>query len=522
MAILEKEIDIGISNNSNHYEELGYNVPRKLNNKGKLIVEKGTVITVKVEDLSIGSSVKVTKICDDCFTIIQKKQTYCTVISQRAKTDGKDRCKNCGQKYSANERKKNIRYENSLECFAKVNNKEYLLDEFSIKNNKIPSEIAKSTKDEYIWDCLTCNNEYTMSVDSRTNRNKPCGCPYCSGKRVNHTNCLWATHPEIAEILVNKNIGYEITHQSNSKQLFNCFECDYSEKKYVYSVTSNGFSCPKCSDGVSYPEKFMFSVLSQMNLIFEKEKVFKWSENVISVNSKLNGRKRYDFYIPSLKCVVETHGGQHYTNNFEAISVKTLEEEQENDRLKEELARKNGIEHYIVIDCRESKLNYIKNNIIKSKMTNLIDIANVNWLECHEYACKSLVKVACDLWNSGIKNTKDIGGILDLNFTTIIKYLKQGTEIGLCDYDPKDVMKRNGYMHLGKKRGNAWGKPVVQLSMNGDYIDEFISATEAGRKLNFTSSHISSVCNNKRKTANGYLWMYKEDYKKYIKQVNIS
>jgi hypothetical protein len=409
---------------------------------------------------------------------------------------------------------KRFTYESSLEYFAKINNKEYLLEEYSVKNENKPDEIFKSSTNKYWWNCPNCKSEYDMSVDSRTCK-KSSNCPYCAGKRVNETNCLWTTNPEIAKLLVNEQIGYNITFQSNTKTDFKCEHCDYILKdKYIYQITNQGFCCAKCSDGLSYPEKFMASLLSQFNMDFITEKSFDWSKNIKHDNKKLSGLKRYDFYIPSFNMIIETHGGQHYLRGFETVGSKTLELEQQNDNLKEKLAKENGIKYYIIIDCRRSELEFIKNKIIESDISKLFDLKFTDWLMCHEYACNSLVKTACELWNKGINSTVKIGSILSIGFATVIKYLKQGAELGWCNYNPKEVMKENGYMHKGKKRNKKWGKPVVRLNLEGLFIDEFMSATEAGKKLKFASSHISSVCNGFRKSAGGFKWMFKEDYQK--------
>lgn len=52
-------------------------------------------------------------------------------------------------------------------------------------------------------------------------------------------------------------------------------------------------------------------------------------------------------------------------------------------------------------------------------------------------------------------------------------------------------------------------KPVLQLDDNGEIIKEFISITEAGKLLDIKVSNISSVLNNRRKTAGGFHWRYK-------------
>ena len=50
--------------------------------------------------------------------------------------------------------------------------------------------------------------------------------------------------------------------------------------------------------------------------------------------------------------------------------------------------------------------------------------------------------------------------------------------------------------------------------LNGNVLKEFCSAVEADRSLsNGKGHHISDVCNGKRKTAYGFKWIYKKDYK---------
>lgn len=53
-------------------------------------------------------------------------------------------------------------------------------------------------------------------------------------------------------------------------------------------------------------------------------------------------------------------------------------------------------------------------------------------------------------------------------------------------------------------------KKVYQYDKNYNLIQIFNSATEAAQKTNTPISKISAVCNNHRKTANGYIWSYIE------------
>lgn len=62
---------------------------------------------------------------------------------------------------------------------------------------------------------------------------------------------------------------------------------------------------------------------------------------------------------------------------------------------------------------------------------------------------------------------------------------------------------------MGPHRG------VVQLSLSGDFIAEFISVNEAARSVaKASNSKIPMCCKGKRKTHAGYCWVYAEDYYK--------
>lgn len=52
-------------------------------------------------------------------------------------------------------------------------------------------------------------------------------------------------------------------------------------------------------------------------------------------------------------------------------------------------------------------------------------------------------------------------------------------------------------------------KPVLQINLKGDMINEFISINEASRQTGYRVSDISACCNNKQKTAFGFVWRFK-------------
>ncbi len=51
--------------------------------------------------------------------------------------------------------------------------------------------------------------------------------------------------------------------------------------------------------------------------------------------------------------------------------------------------------------------------------------------------------------------------------------------------------------------------PVLQFTLDGTFIAEYAGQTEAMRCTGISQSKISTVCNNIRKTAGGFIWKFK-------------
>lgn len=62
-----------------------------------------------------------------------------------------------------------------------------------------------------------------------------------------------------------------------------------------------------------------------------------------------------------------------------------------------------------------------------------------------------------------------------------------------------------------KKVSIRFSKPVLQFTLNREFLQEFPSATLAQKTLNIKINHIGSCCKNIRKTCGGYIWKYKEN-----------
>ena len=115
------------------------------------------------------------------------------------------------------------------------------------------------------------------------------GCSCCANKTiVKGINDIATTHPHLVKYFVNIEDTYNHTYGSTNKVMVKCLDCGCKKEISIVNFINNEFiMCPKCSDGISYPNKFMFNMLEQLNIEFISEYSPEWI-----------GRKRYDFCIP--------------------------------------------------------------------------------------------------------------------------------------------------------------------------------------------------------------------------------
>lgn len=356
----------------------------------------------------------------------------------------------------------------------------------------------------YKYNCLKCGWTEGWIQESNLKDGGGCAC-CCNRTAVLGINTIYDTNPEMIKLGVSEEDAKKYTRGSEKMIFVICPYCSKSKNISINNIcTRKSISC-SCGDGFSYPEKFTYTMLNQANLNFTTQlnkATFTWCNNY-----------RYDFYFEynNEKYIIETHGDQHYRDG-KGIYKKTLQEEQQNDKNKYELAIKNGIkpENYIVIDCRESDLEFIKNNILNSRLSELFDLSKIDWLRCEEFALKNLVKEVCDYWNNKEEweTTKDLEKLFKIGKTTTIRYLKHGIIHGWCKYNGKYEAGK-----AGSKNGKSSCKKV-EVFLNGESKGIFDSCAELERKsleifkTKLCGDNISSVCRNKRKSHKGYIFKY--------------
>lgn len=297
------------------------------------------------------------------------------------------------------------------------------------ENNSRLTILEELPKHKFKCHCSICNQDIIISKYSAM---KSKACPVCCGKKIiPGVNDLKTTDPEIASYFISEE--YITTHAANThkKGEVKCPICGRTKFMIPKNLRTQGFGCQYCSDGVSYPNKFIREVLNQLPV-----------SNIISEYSPdWIKPKRYDVYFEynMKKYIIEMDGEFHFT---EKLGRKPLQELKKIDNYKEEMANNHNIE-VIRIESLESSRDYLKERICSSKVNSILDLSVVDWNKCAEIASSNLLKKACEIYSNTLKSSKDIAEELGLSQSTIIKYLTKGTQIGLCNYTIQEGSNRS-------------------------------------------------------------------------------
>lgn len=309
------------------------------------------------------------------------------------------------------------------------------------------------------------------------------GCPYCAGRDViKGNNDLWTTRRDVAMLLKNPDEGYELAQYSNKQATFICPKCGAENINLISRVSRQGFSCKLCSDGFSYPEKFLRAVLRQLNVEYIPE---------YKIGTQ---RYYYDFFLPQFNTIIETHGMQHKIGWGKVAD--NAEYQKQNDLNKMIYAKKNNIERYIVIDCMKSDVDFISKNICCSELNDMFDLSVVDWLACDVCANSSLLIKVCDLYKQGY-GINEIMSELKISRSTVQVYLRKAERLKWIVWERQDRC------------------PVILLNTK----EVFGSITEAATAYNLSATNLSAVCNGLNKycglhpiTNEPLVWRFVKEY----------
>ena len=209
-----------------------------------------------------------------------------------------------------------------------------------------------------------------------------------------------------------------------------CLCCGYKYQTREDRISS----CPVCGIRSSWTERFIFSIFIQAKIDFEVQKEFEWLKN-----------RWYDIYLPKYNAIIEINGIQHYeptkNSNREQKSAECIS----SDKLKYDIAIKNGLTYY-VIDARDQNNLY---NIAKSVLT-FIDFSNISAFECGKFAINNVVKKYCNLWNKGY-SVDEISQKFNCSIETVQRRLREGTQYNLCNYSKERNMKIHKIINPNRK-----------------------------------------------------------------------
>lgn len=375
-------------------------------------------------------------------------------------------------------------------CNLLISNYPNIALEWDKERNKDIIQLEKVTKGSnkvVWWICATCSSPYDMSVNGRTTGRN---CPYCSGYRVNHTNCLSNVNPSLSlewDYERNDVLGLTpdtILYRSTKKVWWICSKNKEHRWEANLKNRDMGKGCPYCSGRRAFKgETDLFSTSPEVaELLLNRQDGFKlksnseiktdwkcYCGNIIhnrtpkqvtfyglccpscsdgkSYPERIVGnlliqnfsgkfetektfewlpRRRYDFYLPSANTVIEVHGEQHYR---EAPSFnKTLDDIQQIDELKKELAIESGL-NFIEVNAMRSDLSYLKKSVKNSGLLNLLD-GDIDWKKIHSDSIKPLQYVFLDLYKQGL-SVKEVSKKMNICDITAYKYLKHCRDAGL-------------------------------------------------------------------------------------------
>lgn len=298
----------------------------------------------------------------------------------------------------------------------------------SLNEGLTPNDVTTGNDSKAWWIC-NLGHEWEAVIKSRHGGN---GCQICANKAVlKGFNDMWTTHPEQARLLANVEDGYKYTYSSNVKVDWICGECDEPIKdKTINKINDRGLKCPICSDGMSIPEKIMYCLLKELQLDFDTQKRFNWLSN-----------RFYDFYVEEYNLIIEMHGRQHYSiSQFHNIEEK-LKAQQDIDTLKREAALKEGVDFYIEIDASKSDYEYIKSNIMRSELADIIKFENVSWGNVFSNCSKSLNIEVLELWKAG-EMVGNIAKTMKMHRGTVRDIVMKFDLAGKCTYDTTRSMRK--------------------------------------------------------------------------------
>lgn len=397
-----------------------------------------------------------------------------------------------------------LRFENELYCPQYKYNVGDIINDIEILQQiripcKTPLGSGSVLSKGYKCKCLIDGYEFEVYESRRLN------CPVCKNKKlIREINDIGTTNPELLDLFVNKEDAYNNLPTSRKYIEVRCPFCGTIKKMQIrYFVAIGYVTCDKCSDNISYPNKFahcLFKQLENQYVEYESEYSPSWANNYI-----------YDNYIVlsnGQKIIVEMDGKYHYDEKLSKI-------QKHNDNIKDMLALNHDI-IVIRIDCYYNhvinRFDHIKNNII-NKLSTHFDFSNINWDLCNQAGLSNkMIEVINYYNNNPYSNVNDIMVRFDLCEDTVYNYLNIANSLGLIKYNKYDPMRTRN------------SKPIAMYDVNYNLVNvyksvQFLVNNEKNRELNSNAIR-KRLTDNQNKPYKGFYFKY-ISYDEFMKHINI-
>lgn len=268
--------------------------------------------------------------------------------------------------------------------------------------------------------CPDCGHTRKIMISNLYKRGFSCPCKGGFSFAVDGINDIATQSPWMVKYFVDKGITHKHTPFSKRVAKFKCPDCGTVIERKIINVRKNGFSCPKCGDGLSFPNKFGRFFITQTkaeNIEFEFKR--EWTHG-----------KFFDIYFEykGKKYFIEMDSNIHFKDAF----YTTYEEQKRNDEYKDNIAIEHGIE-VIRIKCGESKVEDIIENIKKSILSEIFDLNIIDWKYCELRSRKSIFFEICMDYNRGDMFIREIAEKRLVCYKTACIYIQRGKRLGLCD-----------------------------------------------------------------------------------------
>lgn len=317
-------------------------------------------------------------------------------------------------------------------------------------------------------------------------------CKYCRGfKMLEGESDLGITHPEVAALLLDKQLAREVTKKTPLYTGWLCPTCGLEIfNKQIKSVAQNGLSCIYCAPSYSFGAKFIFACLWQLDLDVAYEYSPTWARG-----------KRYDLYVASDKLIVEVHGMHHYQDVYTSTSHEVTVI---SDTFKREIALGNDINNYIELDCRYSEHEWLEKQVRRSSLASLYDLSKVDFRLCLLFALGKVGERICHLWENGL-SIAEITREVQEKRSYVRTAMVRGAAISLCSYTAE----------MGTQRGQDTQKKKVVLMTTGE---TFMGLNEVAKLFKLNSNTLARTCavggylGHDKRTGIQYQWGYEADY----------